>query len=193
MPRQKSSGVVPNWDQLYEQAESQAGYFTLSQAEEAGFSRPLLAYHQSKGTLIHPIRGVYRLNRFPSAEGEELVCLWLWSEQKGVFSHDTALLLHNLSDILPPKIHITVPASWKKSRIKSPKGIVLYYEDLEEEDIEWKASVPVTKPRKTLEDCAHAHVLRELVAQAWTQAVTRGLLSQPVAWQTFRTINDAYE
>ena len=27
--------------------------------------------------------------------------VWLWSEQAGVFSHQTALALHDLSDILP--------------------------------------------------------------------------------------------
>ena len=32
----------------------------------------------------------------------------------GVFSHDTALALHELSDALPARAHLTLPASWRR-------------------------------------------------------------------------------
>jgi len=35
-------------------------------------------------------RGIHRLVYFPAGQHEDLVALWLWSEQAGVFSHDTA-------------------------------------------------------------------------------------------------------
>jgi len=46
-------------------------------------------------------RGVYRLEHFPAGEHEDLVALWLWTDRAGVFSHETALALHGLSDTLP--------------------------------------------------------------------------------------------
>jgi hypothetical protein len=35
---------------------------------------------------------------FPAGEHEEPVVVWLWSERQGVFSHQTALGLHGLSE-----------------------------------------------------------------------------------------------
>ncbi len=42
-------------------------------------------------------RGVYRLVHFPVGDHEDLTAVWLWSEREGVFSHETALALHDLS------------------------------------------------------------------------------------------------
>jgi predicted transcriptional regulator of viral defense system len=41
---------------------------------------------------------------FRASEHEELVTAWLWSERAGVMSHQTALSLHGLSDVLPAQI-----------------------------------------------------------------------------------------
>ena len=65
-----------------------------------------------------------------ASEHEDLTTIWLWSEQKGVVSHETALMLHNLSDVLPRKTHLTLPASWAKRCVRVPKGVVLYHEDV---------------------------------------------------------------
>src|SRR5688500_16948182 len=101
MPRHSSTGTSPNWDRLFELASPQAGYFTLAQGREAGFSPPLLQYHVREGLLQRAGRGVFRLTRYPPGENEDLVIVWLWSDKRGVFSHETALLLHGLSDALP--------------------------------------------------------------------------------------------
>jgi hypothetical protein len=41
---------------------------------------------------------------FPGRESEALVTAWLWSDQAGVISHQTALSLHGLSDVLPAQV-----------------------------------------------------------------------------------------
>lgn len=63
------------------------------------------------GRVARAQRGIYRLVQFVAGEHEELVTAWLWSEQAGVLSHQTALSLHGLSGILPTQIHLTLPAA----------------------------------------------------------------------------------
>ena len=96
----------PNWDRLYELASGQEGYFTTRDASTAGFSSQLLLKHIDAGRVSRARRGVYRLVHFPAGDHEELVVLWLWSDKYGVFSHQTALALHGLSDVLPAKAHL---------------------------------------------------------------------------------------
>jgi len=82
---------TPEWDQLYEIAAAQEGLFTTQQAAEAGYSPQLLVHHIRGGRMVRVRRGIYRLVHFPAGEHEELVTVWLWSEQAGVLSHETAL------------------------------------------------------------------------------------------------------
>src|SRR5579863_8308772 len=100
MPRPASSGTTPDWDRLYETAAAQAGYVSLTQSLEAGYSRQLLRHYVKEGRLERAGRGIYRIVHYPIGENEDLVPLWLWSNQAGIFSHETALMLHQLSDAL---------------------------------------------------------------------------------------------
>lgn len=166
----------PSWDRLYELAAQQAGYLTLEQARQAGYSRPLLHYHLARRHIERSARGIFRLVHFPPSDHEDLVVAWLWSEQKGVFSHETALMLHELSDVLPHEKHMTVPAPWAHRRLKRPRGVVLHFADLPRRDVQWHGAVRVTSPLRTLLDCKAASVSPDLVAQAQRQAVKRGLV-----------------
>lgn len=151
--------------------------FTTQQAAEVGFSPQLLTYHVRAGRIVRVWRGVYRLVHFPPGGHEDLIAVWLWSEQQGVFSHQTALALHGLSDVLPSKIHLTLPAPWRQRRFQAPPGVVLHHADIPESARAWCEAVPVTSPRRTLTDCAGAHLSSELLEQAIGQALARGLVT----------------
>ena len=69
---------------LYEQASSQAGYFTTKQARAAGYSSQLLQFYLRERRVERWSRGIFRLVHFPPTDREDLVPIWLWSEQKGV-------------------------------------------------------------------------------------------------------------
>lgn len=166
----------PSWDHLYEIASAQDGYFTTQQAATAGYSPQLLQKHKHAGRVQHVRRGIYRLTHYPSGEFEQYAELWLWAGQQGVFSHETVLALHNLSDLLPARIHLTLPASARTRRLRPPKGLVLHYADVPDRDRAWFGSVPVTKPARTLEDCARAHLSPEDLQLAAVQALQRGLV-----------------
>jgi predicted transcriptional regulator of viral defense system len=175
MSEQESNG--PNWDRLFETAAGQSGYVTTKQAAKAGYSTHLLRKHIHAGRVTRPQRGIYRLVHFPVGEHEELVTAWLWSEQAGVISHQTALSLHGLSDVLPAHVHLTLPAAWSKRRFTVPPDVVLHHADVAPEDRAWFSAVPITNPRRTLTDCAREGLSPELLRRAAQQALRRGLVA----------------
>lgn len=166
----------PAWQALYDIAASQEGLFTTQQATAAGYSAPLLAHHQKAGRIARIRRGIYRLIHFPPGEHEELVAAWLWTEQAGVLSHQTALSLQGLSDVLPAQIHLTLPLEWRQRRFRVPEGIVLHHAEVPPRERSWIGAVSVTSPRRTLNDCARANLSPDLLRQAAKQALVRGLV-----------------
>lgn len=167
----------PAWQRLYATAEPQAGLFTLTQAEACGYSSQHLQKHLRARRILRVQRGIYRLTQFPAGEHEELVALWLWSGRLGVFSHETSLFLHDLSDVLPAKVHLTVPTAWRTRRLRIPEGLVLHHDDLADSARTWVEVVPVTTARQAIAECIAAHVSPELIEQAVRQARQRGLIS----------------
>jgi predicted transcriptional regulator of viral defense system len=154
----RSTQTKPDWDRLYETALAQEGHFTTQQALDAGYSSQLLVKYLDSGKIIRVRRSVYRLKHFPPGQQEDLVALWLWSDRAGVFSHETALMLHELSDVLPARAHLTLPAKWRKRRLRVPEGVVLHYADVPKRDRAWVGAVPVTSPARTLADSAADYV-----------------------------------
>lgn len=169
---------TPDRSALYELAASQEGYFTTRQAEHAGYSRPLLDHHVRSGRFTRVRRGVYRLVEFPAGEHEDLVIAWLWSDRAGVYSHDTALALHNLSDALPVHLHLTLPAIWRRRRLRVPDDVRVHFADVPAEERAWSGAVPVTAALRTLRDCAAEHLPPDILAQALRDGIARGLFDR---------------
>lgn len=173
-----TSPSKPSWDRLYRIAAGQEGYFTAAQAAGVGYYPQLLAKHVRSGRARRVRRGIYRIVHFPAGERENLVVLWLWSERKGVFSHETALALHELSDALPSLVHMTVPRTWANRRLRVPGGLLLYHASVPRGDRAWHGAVPVTTPARTLRDCAEHEVPPEVVGQALEEGLARGLFAR---------------
>jgi predicted transcriptional regulator of viral defense system len=168
----------PSWDRLYETASGQDGYVTTQQAAEAGYSPQLLRKHIQAGRARRVRRGIYRLVHFPANEHEDLTVVWLWSERHGVFSHQTALGLHGLSDVLPSKIHLSVPEEWRTRRLRLPPGVVLHHADVMKPERSWFGAVPATSVKRTLDDCAREKIAPQLLRQAAREALDRGLVAK---------------
>ena len=189
MPRVSADGKTPDWGRLYELAAPQGGYFSAGQAKRAGYSAQLLQYYVSNGHLERAGRGVCRLVHFPAGENEDLVVAWLWSEGHGIVSHDTALALHQLSDVLPGKAHLTVPEQWRARRLRVPKGLVLHFADIPKRDVAWMGPVPVTRPLRTLHDCIEANVPVELTRQALKEGLAKGVFARSDARELRQAMN----
>jgi predicted transcriptional regulator of viral defense system len=182
VPRRAENGRIPRWDALYEIAAPQQGYFSLEQAEAAGYSPQLLQYHLRSGKLERSmVRGVFRLVHFPPSDREDLVPVWLWSKREGVFGLQTALSIYELSDALPAHYDLLVPAMWTKRRVQVPAPVQLRIADVPPSDWQWIGPVPVTTPTRTLRDCVRYHVAPDLVDQAFADAVRRGVVSRTEA------------
>ena len=103
--------MMPDQDCLFEVADSQRGYFTSSQARTCGYSWALLSYHVTSGRLMRVQRGLYRLRQYPSSPREEVLVAMLAAGSGAVVSHDSALDIFGLADVIPDAIHVTVPRS----------------------------------------------------------------------------------
>lgn len=166
-------------ERLFEIADWQAGYFTARQAREAGYGYRLQHYHRERGHWIPVGHGLFRMSRYPEGEDEDLVRLYLWSrdregEPQAVVSHETALRLHGLSDLMPEKVHLSVPKGFRK---RPPIGIVLHKSDLSEADVEHRNGFRVTTPLRTVLDIARSReVSPEHLESAVRDAVARGLV-----------------
>jgi len=141
---------------LYEIAEDQQGFFTTKQAKAAGFAENTHPYHVQAGNWIREHRGIYRLASFPRGERPDLMLWSLWSRNRGevaqgVYSHQTAVTLQDLSDVMPAKLHMTVPKSFRRNS-EIPRVLVLHFADLSESDIRVAYGVRVTKPIRTILD-----------------------------------------
>jgi predicted transcriptional regulator of viral defense system len=171
------------FERLYRIAEEQGGYFTSKQAAVAGFSQKNHAYHVRTGNWLREHRGIYRLAKFPTAERPDLMFWWLWSRNRddvpqGVYSHETALSLYDLSDINPATLHMTVPRSFQRRRPLS-KILVLHRGNVHKDDIETRFNVKVTRPLKTIADLlAYRTVQMDHMQQAVKQAFQRGLITR---------------
>lgn len=169
---------VDHGTNLFDIADRQAGYFTAAQAKEAGYSYPNQSYHRRQGHWLDEGWGIFRLRDYPWSEYEPYVRLSLWSrtkvgEPQAVVSHETALALHELSDVMPAKIHLSVPKSFRKV---PPKGVVLHKLQLAAEDSEPRHGFRVTTPLRTLLDIADSTTSPEHLEQATREALERGLV-----------------
>jgi predicted transcriptional regulator of viral defense system len=164
-------------------ASRQQGYFTARQALEAGYSYPSQYYQSETGNWIREERGIYRLADYAAVDRLDLVLWSLWSSDRkgkpqGVFSHETALSIHELSDVMPASLHMIVPLSFRRSA-KIPAVLVIHRTTLASADIQAMEGYSVTRPLRTIIDVAAAATISaDLLEQAVRQGLQRGLVKR---------------
>ena len=161
-------------------AHEQGGYFTTKQAKQAGYGYKHLDYHETAGNFERVSHGLYRLPTVPPSEHDEMIRLALWSRNQkdlpqAVVSHESALVLHDLTELLPDRIHLTVPPAFRKP---APRGCVLHKAVLAPEDVEERVGFRVTSPLRTLRDSAAGSVSQEQLEKAVKDALMRGLVQR---------------
>ncbi|MGH7272325.1 MAG: type IV toxin-antitoxin system AbiEi family antitoxin domain-containing protein [Polyangiaceae bacterium] len=123
-------------------------------------------------------RGIFRLRDYPLPEREDLIVLSLMShdhagQPQAVFSHETALALHDLSDANPARIHLTVPPGFRR---QLPSGIVIHRGIVSPEEWEERDGYRVTTPLRTLTDIAASPTSWPYLEQAVRDALRRGMV-----------------
>ncbi|ETR72766.1 MAG: hypothetical protein OMM_01455 [Candidatus Magnetoglobus multicellularis str. Araruama] len=177
------SNNTKSYQKLFQTVSLQDGYFTTKQAIDAGYKTNTHSYHIKTGNWIREHRGIYRLKNYPSGERPDLMLWYLWSrnrneEAQGVYSHETALAIHDISDVNPDKLHMTVPKNFRRNSAK-PDIIKLHLSTLKSNEVDYIHGVRVTKPLKTIVDIIKDEKLTDdLIKQAVFEATNKGMISK---------------
>src|SRR4051812_19019114 len=92
-------------------ALTQGGYFDRADALIHGLSDRMVHHHVRSGRFERIYTGVYRLAIAPVVQNDEMLLAQVWSNYRGAISHESALALYDLSDVMPGYVHLTVPPS----------------------------------------------------------------------------------
>ncbi len=119
--------------------------------------------------------------------------LSLWSRDRGgrpqaVVSNETALRLHELTDLMPDRVHLSVPKGFRK---EPPKGVVIHKARFDEGDVEDRRGYRVTTPLRTILEIARSpKVSPEHLEAAVTEALERGLVRRKRLREALETLED---
>ena len=115
-----------NWRDYHKLLETllreKEGMLLTKDIIEAGISKQLLSKYVKKGYIERVAQGVY-LSK--DAFEDEMYVLQARSK-KAIFSHETALYLHDLTDRDPLQYTVTLPSGYNASNFKND-GIYVYF------------------------------------------------------------------
>ena len=95
------------------------GIVTTAQVTEAGIPRRCLSAMVESGAIYRVNRGIYAL---PESWEDELFSMQ-YRFLKGIFSHETALYLHGMTDRTPSRFTMTYPFGYNTGSVKK-QGII---------------------------------------------------------------------
>lgn len=167
--------LYPDGPALHRLAYSQDGLFTARQAHARGYSAQLLAHHARTGRFARVRRGLYRLSDYPTGEHEEIRATWLaLGMERAVVSHESALVLHELSDVLPDTVHLLV--SREHRGVRPPAGVTLHTATtaIPDNEITTRYGIRATTPSRAIIDATISGTAPEQIQMAIRQALEQG-------------------
>jgi predicted transcriptional regulator of viral defense system len=177
-PRQRSHPRLERQAELFALADQGLGYFTAQQALALGFDYSVQWHHRQTGAWQEVGHGLFRLRHHPGGAFEDLARLSLWSRNRAgqpqaVVSHQTALAVYELSDLLPAETHLSVPVGFRKP---PPAGVVMHRTVVSDDDTEEHTGFRITTTLRTLCDLAASPLSLEHLSQATHEALLHGLV-----------------
>ncbi|TAK30826.1 MAG: hypothetical protein EPO21_18510 [Chloroflexota bacterium] len=172
-----SPATYPDRLRLFEIASEQGGYFTAEQARASGYSFAVLSHHVRSGRFVRVRRGLYRLREYPSFPRDEVLVAWLAAgKDVAVISHESALDLLDLSDVIPDAVHLTVPRS--RRYLPAAPGVKIHTTErlIRPTDRTIRGGMVITSAARTILDAAEAGTAPEQIEMAVAQAVERGMV-----------------
>lgn len=157
---------------LDRRAYYQDGNFTARQAGECGISHQLLAHHVHRGRYERVARGQYRLVGYPGSSRDEVWRHWLSvGPERAVVSHESALELLELSDVIPSATHLLID---RRDRGVRPRlGVVVHTtkRPLSPMEVRTIMGLRVTAPARSIIDAAEAGTQPDQIMLAVAQAI----------------------
>jgi predicted transcriptional regulator of viral defense system len=174
------------YNSLFDLATEQYGYVTAEQSVEMGFAKGRLPEMAARGVVERIERGLYRFPAVPRTALDQYMEAVLWPHRaRGVISHASALALHDLCDVNPAHIDLTLPASYRVTRVP-PSIYRLHHRDLQPADISQHEGIPIVTPQRAILDGIEAHLGHGLIHQAIETARKRGSITRRDALQLER-------
>lgn len=158
----------------------QHGYFTAAQALAIGYSYQAQKFHVDRGNWQRVDRALFRIPDWPTSDDDSLVRWSLWAGG-AVVSHESALAVHQLGDVNPARVHLTIPPGARRS----DDAVVIHHAELAAADVVERDGFQVTTPARALAESADALLAQELldgaVAEALATSVTQRQLRDAAA------------
>ena len=166
----------PDRAALFLTATAQHGFVTTAQAADAGVSRRMLAHYAGLGTLIREHRGIYRFRDYPASPWAHVqaACL-VAGPAEVIVSHESALELLDLSDVVPRTVHLTLPRHRRGWR--APTRVTVHtttHPPVGDEVVE-REGLPVTAPARSIADAAAWGTAPEQIVAAVVDALDHGM------------------
>ncbi|MBA2280182.1 MAG: hypothetical protein H0W25_02970 [Acidimicrobiia bacterium] len=158
---------------LFHLAADQGGYFTAAQARAIGYSYQAQAHHVGAGNWLRIDRGLFRLAEWVPELHDDLIRWTLWSRERAVVSHESALGVHSIGELESPRVHLTVPPGFS---MRDP-AVTLHHGDLVESDVEQRTGFRVTTLVRTVIDIAALSADDDQLGRVIQQARETGLLT----------------
>ena len=159
--------------ELLKIAGLQQGYFRTQQALAAGWTRRELSWARETGRVENIRYGLYRFAHFPSTPLDELYEIQTLAPD-GTFSHETALQLYGLSDLLPRTTHFTLPPG---SGFKPRPGFTIHHMPIAPDERVLREGLWLTSLTRTLLDAARSGTDPDQLLGAARDARDRAMLS----------------
>ena len=158
-------------------AKENNGTVTTAMVVAAGFSRGNIKYLVDKGMIEKSARGVYNL---PEVWYDEIFNLQ-YQFKRGIYSHETALFLWDLTDRTPNRYHMTFPVNYNLTKPKEEDircvqcKKELYDLGIAEVTTPGGNTVRAYSAERTLCDILrpHSHVDIQIVTEAFKYFITR--------------------
>jgi predicted transcriptional regulator of viral defense system len=164
---------------LFELVSEQGGYFTAAQARACGFSKALLAHHTKSGRYLRVRQGLYRFREYPGSPREDVIAAWLATgKEAAVVSHESALDILGLSDVVPKAVHLTVPRARRYRSASQGVAVHTTTRPLGKSDIVIRDGVRLTAPVRSIIDAAETGTAPEQILAAVDQALDRGMTTE---------------
>ena len=177
-----------NYNRLATIAADQQGLVTPADARGAGIDPHRLVDMERRGAIERVARGLYRFPLLePNPELGQLAEATLWAGRRGVLSHGTALDLHELCDINPAQIHITIPTAYRLQK-PVPKLYRVHRGDLEKGERAFYEGIPIVTPYRAIVEGIETGVRADLLRQAIDTARRRGQARGPQLRQLRRLL-----
>lgn len=171
-------------EEIIKMAKGNNGTVTTAMVVAAGFSRGNIKYLVDKGMIEKSSRGIYIL---PEVWEDEIFNLQN-RFKRGIYSHETALFLWDLTDRTPNKYHMTFPMNYnltnpKKENIRCVQCKKEIYDlGIEEVTTPGGNIVRVYSVERTLCDIlkTHSHVDIQVVTEAFKRYAANSNKNIPV-------------